>query len=80
MLKRTRGLYSALDAKGIALSGLALLEGGRHAGAAAAAFRGARSASRDAGTVLHVMQLLDALVPVDPNNILAPVRAAADRK
>jgi tetratricopeptide (TPR) repeat protein len=77
MLKRTAGNYDALDAKGLALSGLAMCEDGRRVPEAIAVYRAARAINRDAGIVGRVLRLLAALVPADVAGVLAGVREAA---
>lgn len=69
--------YSALDSKGLALSGLALCEGPQHVAAAIAAYLGARAINKDAGIVKRVLRLFDELAKADSSGVLAEVRAAA---
>jgi hypothetical protein len=61
----------------LALSGLALCEGGHLLPEAIAASRAARAINRDAGIVGRVLRLLDALAPADTEGVLAGVREAA---
>jgi tetratricopeptide (TPR) repeat protein len=77
MLGRSGQNYEALDARGLALAGLAVLEGGHRANEAIAAFRAARAITRDPGIVGHVKRLLEALAPADAAGILAGVYEAA---
>jgi tetratricopeptide (TPR) repeat protein len=69
--------YEALDAKGLALSGLALLDGPQHIPAAVAAYHAARAITTAAGIVGRVLRLHDALAVADEQGLLAEVRAAA---
>jgi tetratricopeptide (TPR) repeat protein len=69
------GDYEALDTKGLALSGLALLDGPQHIPAAIAAYRAARAITA-AGIVGRALRLHDALAVLDTNGLLAEVRAA----
>ena len=78
MLERCDQNYDALDAKGLALAGLAVLEGGDHAAEAIAAFRAARAITVAPGIVGRVKRLLDAMAPADAAGILAPVSRAAE--
>ena len=77
MLDRCDQNYNALDAKGLALAGLAVLEGGQRAAEAIAAFRAARAITSAPGIVGRVKRLLDALAPADATGILAGVYEAA---
>jgi tetratricopeptide (TPR) repeat protein len=68
----------ALDAKALALSGLALIEGPQqHIPAAIEAYREARNVTKAAGIVARAVRLLDALAVADEQGILKDVRAAA---
>src|SRR5205823_13221427 len=78
MLDRNGQNYEALDAKGLALAGLAVLEGGQRAAEAIAAFRAARAITKAPGTVGRVRRLLDALAPADSAGILVGVSEAAE--
>ncbi len=64
--------------KGLALAGLAVLEGGHRAAEAIAAFRAARAITSAPGIVGRLKQLLDAMAPADVAGILAPVHEAAE--
>lgn len=77
LLAHTPQLYNALDAKGLALCGLALIEGNQHLPAAIEAYRAARAINKDAGAVARVLRLFDALAVADAGGMLAGVRAAA---
>ncbi|MBM3129758.1 MAG: tetratricopeptide repeat protein [Chloroflexi bacterium] len=82
LLAQTPELYDALDAKGIALCGLALhngLDRIERTNQAVETFRAARAINKDAGIVARVVRLLDALALVHPNGkeILAEARKAA---
>ncbi len=97
LLAQTPEFYDALDAKGVALCGLALCDAGRGEAFASArlndqsssanasplrdtiaAFRAARTISKDAGIVARVVRLLDALALADPQGAekLAEARKA----
>ena len=78
MLERCDQNYNAADAKGLALAGAAVLEGGDRAAEAIAAFRAARAITSAPGIVGRVKQLLDALAPADPDGILSPISRAAE--
>ena len=78
MLERCDQNYDAADAKGLALAGLAALEGGDRAAEAIAAFRAARAITSAPGIVGRVKHLLDAMVPADSAGILAPISRAAE--
>ena len=70
-------LYDALDAKGLALAGLALCGEPGRLSEAAEAYHAARVINKDAGYVKRVLRLLDELAVMDKNGILADVRKAA---
>lgn len=72
--------WEALDAKGLALCGLALCEGQDRRREAVRAFEAARKSTRDAGTVRRALLQLDILAPLDGDGLLAPARAAAAGK
>ncbi len=78
MIERCDQNYQALDAKGLALAGLAVLEGGPRTAEAIAAVRAARAITSAAGIVGRVRRLLDALAPVDAAGVLTPIYAAAE--
>jgi hypothetical protein len=78
MLERCRQNYDALDAKGLALAGLAVLEGGQRPAEAIATFQAARAITTAPGVIGRVRGLLDLLAPADAAGVLAGVRAAAD--
>jgi tetratricopeptide (TPR) repeat protein len=90
MLAHSAQNYAALDAKGLALSGLALCEGPQHVavetfrrnvstflGGIVSTFRAARAINKDAGIVKRVLRLFDKLAKADAAGILQEVRAAA---
>ena len=77
MLGQTPQYYDALDAKGLALCGLALCGDTARVNDAIAAHRAARAINQDAGIVKRVLCLLDALAVVDTEGILRDVRPAA---
>jgi tetratricopeptide (TPR) repeat protein len=69
--------YEALDAKGIALCGLALCGDTEKTISARSAFRAARAITSAEGVVHGVLQLFDALAVEDESRVLVDVRAAA---
>jgi tetratricopeptide (TPR) repeat protein len=84
LLAHTTHNYEALDVKGLALCGLALLEkdpvaARNRVAEASDAYRAARAINADAGVVGRVLRLLDALALADPEGgeILAEAREAA---
>ena len=77
LLAMTPERYAALDAKAIALCGLALCGDTEQAIAARAAFRAARAITSAAGVVRKVLQLFDALALADESRVLADIRPAA---
>ena len=84
LLAQTPEYYDALDAKGIALCGLALGEDNgqeriNRTNQAVEVFRAARAINKDAGYVVRVVRLLDALALAVPNGaeILAEPRTVA---
>ena len=82
ILAKTPDYYSALDAKGLALCGLALCEAGVDGGRltvdgvskAMEAFRKARKIAPHAGVVKSVLRLFDELVKCDEEGVLKDVR------
>jgi tetratricopeptide (TPR) repeat protein len=78
MLERCAQNFNALDAKGLALAGLAVLEGGHRAADAIAAFRTARAITKAPGIVGRVRKMLNLLAPSDAANVLARVCEAAE--
>jgi hypothetical protein len=76
LLALTPEYYRALDSKGLALCGLALL-GEDAGGLAADAYRAARAINREAGVVARVLRLFDALAVADTEGALAEARGAA---
>ncbi len=71
LLEHTPELYEALDAKGIALCGLALCGEPGAASAAADAFRQAREITAAPGIVARVRRLFEAMAIVDEAGVLA---------
>jgi tetratricopeptide (TPR) repeat protein len=69
--------YAALDAKAIALCGLALCGDTEKTIAARAAFRAARAVTSAAGVVHKVLQLFDALAVADQSHFLVDIRPYA---
>jgi tetratricopeptide (TPR) repeat protein len=88
ILAKTPDYYSALDAKGLALSGLALCEVGVDGGplreteegvkAAMETFRKARKIAPHTGVVKSVLRLFDELVKCDEEGVLKDVRKAVE--
>ncbi len=84
ILAKTPDYYSALDAKGLALCGLAILDddgrGGRPSALtdAAETFRKARKIAPHAGVVKSVLRLFDELVKCEGGEILKDVRKAVE--
>ncbi|MFZ5879283.1 MAG: tetratricopeptide repeat protein [Chloroflexota bacterium] len=91
ILSKTAEYYDALDAKGLALCGLALVGAGlrvrpgqTHGSArteiaeAIETFRKARKIAPHAGVVKSVLRLFDELAKCDPDGILKAVRPAAE--
>lgn len=76
LLAKTAASYDALDTRGLALSGLALVSTppGDHARQAADAFRAARAITSAPGIVARVLRLFDALAVADTTGILAGMR------
>ena len=73
--------YGALDAKGLALCGLALCEGKMHyIDEVIHAYTEARSITRAAGIVGRVLKLFDELARADTYRLLEGVREAAGGK
>ncbi|MEW6029265.1 MAG: hypothetical protein ACOYZ8_01605 [Chloroflexota bacterium] len=87
ILSKTAEYYSALDAKGIALSGLVVSgkwevesERQKTLDEAVETFRKARKIAPHAGVVKSVLRLFDELVKCDKEGILKEVRSAAEGK
>jgi hypothetical protein len=83
MLERNDRNYGALDAKGLALCGMALLDAAGYddrMGRAIESYRAARAINKDAGYVARVLRLLDGLAAADPQGAekLAEARKAAE--
>jgi len=79
ILARTAQLYDALEAKGLALCGLAIL-GDPTIEDAKSAYRAARKITTAKGIVGRVLQLFDALAVADTAGVLAGVRDVAAGK
>lgn len=85
ILSKTAEYYDALDAKGLALCGLALTTGDSHLKddchlQAIETFRTARKIAPHAGIVKSVLRLFDELVKCDTDGILKDVRSAVEGK
>jgi hypothetical protein len=76
-LAMTPDRYAALDAKAIALCGLALCGDTERTVGAQTAFRAARAITSASGVVHKALQLFDALAMGDESRLLADVRPAA---
>jgi tetratricopeptide (TPR) repeat protein len=77
LLEMTPDRYAALDAKALALCGLALCGDMDQIPGAREAFTTARKVTSTEGVVKRVLQLFDALAQADTGHILADVRPAA---
>jgi tetratricopeptide (TPR) repeat protein len=93
LLAQTPQLFGALDAKAIALCGLAVInpqpltsplgplsagsEGEQYVEQAKAAFRAARTITKAKGNIASVLRLFDALVVADQQGVLKGVREVA---
>ena len=80
ILAKTPDFYSSLDAKGLALCGLALCADKKYIPDAIETFRAARKIAPHAGVVKSVLRLFDELVKCDEEGILKDVRSAAEGK
>jgi tetratricopeptide (TPR) repeat protein len=88
ILAKTPEYYSALDAKGLALCGVALcaddgpstVDRGKMIDEAIEIFRAARVIAPHAGIVKATLRLFDELAKCDPKGLLAGVRAAVEGK
>ncbi|MBK9600919.1 MAG: hypothetical protein IPO36_03610 [Anaerolineales bacterium] len=81
ILSKTAEYYSALDAKGLALCGIAIVGATQWVAPtddAIQTFRAARKIAPHAGVVKSVLRLFDELVKCDEDNILKDVRAAVE--
>ena len=78
MTERCAENYDALDAKGVALAGLAMVEGGQRRTEAIAVFRESRKIAMSPGIVGRVRRLLDMLGPVDTTGVIGSVCGAAE--
>jgi tetratricopeptide (TPR) repeat protein len=85
ILAKTRDYYSALDAKGLALSGLSVIGNWRLDGErdklhaeAIETFKQARKIAPHAGVVKSVLRLFDELVKCDEEGMLKEVRKAVE--
>jgi len=77
LLAQTPQFFYALDSKGLALCGLAVVGSSDLTGLAREAYRAARAINKDAGNVARVLRLFDALAVADTEGVLAGVREAA---
>jgi tetratricopeptide (TPR) repeat protein len=78
ILERYDRNFRALDSRGLALAGMAVLAGGRCTVEAIVTFHAARSITSAPGIVSRVKRLLNAMAPADAAGILAPVYKAAE--
>jgi len=78
ILERDSRLFAALDAKGLAHSGVALvLKKSEDLAQAEAAFHAARALTLNSGTIAQVKRVLDALARIDTEQALARIRVVA---
>ena len=77
LLAQTADAYDELDNRGLALCGLALVEGSPRVSEACETFRAARKAASADGIVARVLRLFDAIAMNDEPGVLAPVRPVA---
>ncbi|HLL71018.1 MAG TPA: tetratricopeptide repeat protein [Pyrinomonadaceae bacterium] len=77
LLTHSAQYFNALDAKGVALCGLTLCEGGYRVPEAIESFKAARVINKDDGYVKRLLKLFDALAVADEAGLLTVVRAAA---
>jgi hypothetical protein len=77
LLAHTAHNFSALDAKALALCGLALGDDKSRLPEAVDAYRAARDITKAPGIVTRVLRLLDALAVVDTDGVLVEARRAA---
>lgn len=80
ILSKTAEYYSALDAKGLALSGLAVCDDKKYVIEAIECFQKARKIAPHAGIVKSNLRLFDELAKCDKENILKDVRKAVEGK
>lgn len=87
ILAVTPEYYEALDAKGLALCGLAILgggrkteDGGKRLSEAVETFRKAREIAPHAGIVKRNLRLFDELAKCDPEGLLADLREVVEGK
>ena len=78
ILLQTPGFYDALDAKGLALCGLALVEDNSHIQIAKDTFKAARKVTSAMGIVKRTLRLFDELTKTDVEGILVEVRPYAE--
>jgi tetratricopeptide (TPR) repeat protein len=78
ILDRCQQSYDAFDAKGLALAGLAVIEGAHRAADAVVAFQAARAITSAAGLVGDVTRVLAAVAPADALGVLDRVREATE--
>ena len=80
ILAKTPEYYSALDARGLALCGLAICDDKKYVADANDAFHNARKIASYAGVVKQSLRLFDELVKCDEEGILKDVRNAVEGK
>jgi hypothetical protein len=89
ILSKTAEYYSALDAKGLSLAGLTILdlrfsigesERNKHLSEAVEALKKARKIAPHAGVVKSVLRLFDELVKCDKDGVLKDVREVIEGK
>lgn len=77
LLERGAQMHGPLDAKGLALSGLAICGEPQRLQEAIESYKASRAVNCDAGTVIRVLRLLDLLGKADAEGVLPAVRAVA---
>jgi tetratricopeptide (TPR) repeat protein len=80
ILAKTPDYYSALDAKGLALCGLAICGDKKFIPDAIETFKKARKIAPHAGIIKSALRLFDELAKCDENGILKDVRKAVEGK
>jgi tetratricopeptide (TPR) repeat protein len=80
LLQYASDAYEVLNAKALALCGLALTTDPDKAGEAAAVFRTAQAVTSAGGIIRQTLALFDALAAADRADILAEIRPAAEGK
>ncbi|HND50680.1 MAG TPA: hypothetical protein PLL95_19065, partial [Anaerolineales bacterium] len=79
ILSKTEEFYSALDAKGLALCGMAICENKIYAAEAVEAFRKARNIASHSGAVKSTLRLFDEILKCNGSEILKDVKSTVER-